>query len=99
MSRWLAIILVALHANASAAQDEPIEEGLGLVEEGLSLLLRGLRQELEPAMRDLREMLDNLDGYHPPEVLPNGDIIIRRKRPTLPDPDSEPDPETGDVEL
>ena len=24
-------------------------------------------------------MIEELNAYHPPEVLPNGDIIIRRK--------------------
>ena len=25
--------------------------------------------------------IDDIRNYHPPEVLPNGDIIIRRKTP------------------
>ena len=52
--------------------------------------LEGLAQEMEPALRDfalnmgpaLRGLMDEVDdwsNYHLPEVLPNGDIIIRRK--------------------
>ena len=59
--------------------------------EALRLFMRGLLQEMEPAMDDFSSFLDNLDAYHPPEVLPNGDIIIRRKRPV-----EEPE---GEIEL
>jgi hypothetical protein len=41
----------------------------------------GVMAEMEPALRDLQGALQNLDAYHPPEVLPNGDILIRRKVP------------------
>jgi hypothetical protein len=29
----------------------------------------------------LQDALGNLNAYHAPEILPNGDIIIRRKTP------------------
>ena len=48
--------------------------------EALQLFMQGLMTEVEPAMEGLSELLDNIDGYHRPEILPNGDIIIRRKR-------------------
>lgn len=65
--------------------------------------LEGLTQQMEPALRDfatqmgpaLRGLLDEVEDwsqYHPPEVLPNGDIIIRRKTP-------EDTPEEGEIEL
>jgi hypothetical protein len=57
------------------------EEGFSLLEEGTKLLLRGLLSEMEPALRELQGALRELDAYHPPEVLPNGDILIRRKEP------------------
>ena len=62
--------------------------------EALRLFMKGLMQEVEPALDDLGDLLDNLDAYHPPEVLPNGDIIIRRKTPL----DRELE-EGGEVEL
>lgn len=49
-------------------------------------------EEMRPAMRDLVEMLGDIRNYHPPEKLPNGDIIIRRKEPLdpeMPGPDGE----------
>lgn len=56
----------------------------------------GPREHLEEAARQmlrmLERMLEALPQYEAPEVLDNGDIIIRRKRP-LPRPES-PDPDT-----
>lgn len=64
----------------------------GLMEEMEPALeeLEGFAREMEPAMRSfaaemgpaLKELLEQVDDwamYHPPEILPNGDIIIRRK--------------------
>ena len=45
--------------------------------------------------------VDDLTLYHPPEMLPNGDIIMRRKQPAPPQPPQsipQPGPE-GEVEL
>lgn len=70
--------------------------------------LEGMAQEMEPALRDfaremgpaLRDLLDEVEdwsAYHPPEMLPNGDIILRRKTPEAP-ATPEPD-EDGEIEL
>jgi len=40
--------------------------------------------EMGPALQKLAEMIDDIRNYEAPEVLPNGDIIIRRKRPEAP---------------
>ncbi len=67
-----------------------VQEGIDLLEEGAKLFLRGFLDDIEPAleefaqnmkpaMRELMGMIDDFDAYHLPEVLPNGDIIIRRK--------------------
>ncbi len=80
----------------------------GLMERGMKLFMRGLMQEMEPALRDMEDMasewgpaiggllglVDDFTNYHPPEILPNGDIIIRRKRP-----DEMPSPEGEEIEL
>lgn len=44
-----------------------------------------------PAMREMMSLMDDISNYHPPEILPNGDIIIRRKTPAeiAADPGSE----------
>lgn len=51
---------------------------------------------IETLMERLPLVIDNLPDYQMPEILPNGDIIIRRKR-TLPpiNPDAPPLPEDG----
>ncbi|WP_309664411.1 AAA+ family ATPase [Tabrizicola sp.] len=61
--------------------------------------------EMEPALRELGPkfqqliaMIDNFKNYDAPEMLPNGDIIIRRNAPLLPKPDFLPGP-NGEVEL
>lgn len=62
--------------------------------------LRDFQRELGPALESLQDQLSRLDAYHPPEILPNGDIILRRKRPeeVEPSPGSEPD-QDGSIEL
>jgi hypothetical protein len=74
-------VVLWLAALPAASQDGEIEEGMDLLSEGTRLLLRGLLAEMEPALRELRGALVGLNAYHPPEMLPNGDIIIRRKTP------------------
>lgn len=94
MTRIIAIAALALLPLASPAQDgdpEDIDRGIEQLSEGARTLLRGLMGEVEPRMQDLADALrewdfqglgiDDLGQYHPPEVLPNGDIIIRRKTP------------------
>jgi hypothetical protein len=69
----------------------------GLMEEMRPALdeLEGMAQTLEPAMRDfaramgpaLRDLMMQIEdwsAYHPPEILDNGDIIIRRKEDAAP---------------
>jgi hypothetical protein len=80
---------------ADPPADPEVEQGFSLMEEGAKLLLRGLASRMEPALKDmgaamaemepkLREVLaliDDLRNYHAPERLENGDILIRRKTP------------------
>lgn len=37
--------------------------------------------EMGPALTDLFDKVDDFADYHGPEVLPNGDIILRKKTP------------------
>lgn len=73
------IILMALPVQVSAQSSE--ENGRDLMAEALRLFMRGLMAEMEPALDDLSTLMEQFDSYHPPEMLPNGDIIIRRKTP------------------
>lgn len=85
----LALLLAAAApaaAQGPAPEGDGYGEGLGLIEDGARLILRRLLADMEPMMRDLATMIDDLGAYHPPERLPNGDIIIRRKVPLVPLP-------------
>jgi hypothetical protein len=99
--------LPALAQETPAPEVE--EEGPSLMERGLALFFEGFRQELEPALDGMGEaltemkpaidklmaMVDDITNYQAPEMLENGDIIIRRK------PDAPPvtRQETPGVEL
>ena len=88
------LIPLVFAAAPSFAQDAPEPEGRDLMSEALRLFMRGLLEEMEPAINDFSALLDNLDAYHAPEVLPNGDIIIRRKTPLKPEEN-----DTDEIEL
>ncbi len=96
ISMRLVIALTALLMSgpALAETDVPkgdIREGVDLLGEGARKMFRGLLDEVEPSVRDMARALqdlnwqglkiEDLDDYHPPEVLENGDIILRRKTP------------------
>ncbi|PRY25044.1 hypothetical protein CLV78_102221 [Aliiruegeria haliotis] len=89
-----------------------IEEGAKLLLRGLSdeiePMMKDLAIEMEPKLRafaeDLLPMLEefesligDLNQYHPPEKLPNGDIILRRKIPLENGPQDEA--EGGEVDI
>lgn len=84
----------------------------------MSLFFRGVMTEIDPALEELKELMDDAGPavhsflqdmgprlgeilnevedwsvYEAPEILPNGDIIIRRK------PDTPQPLEDGEVEL
>lgn len=80
------------------AQDETQQEGPIPLTDLFERLLRGFLSEAEPQLRELergfsalepeiQRFLDELRGmtqYHPPEILPNGDILIRRREEVPP---------------
>ncbi|WP_159807774.1 hypothetical protein [Litoreibacter roseus] len=82
--RALAISLVVLTGTAHA-QDEQDVPGIPEILEQF----RGLAEPLMPLMRDFADQLRDVPGYHPPEVLPNGDIIIRKRDPSEAAPDRD----------
>lgn len=88
-----------------------IEEGAKLLLKGLADEMRPKMEEfateMEPKIRELAEdmaplleqfsdLVADLDAYHPPERLPNGDIILRRKTPLE---EGDTPSEEGEVEL
>lgn len=60
--------------------DEPLLDEDVLEEEARRAIERFL-DLLGPMIERFGVMLDDLPAYHAPEILPNGDILIRRKRP------------------
>lgn len=82
-------------AFPSYSETSNTEEGTDLVQQGLELLFQELLKEIEPTLKDLDAMgdelgpkiqelialIDDFRNYSAPEKLPNGDIIIRRKKP------------------
>lgn len=87
--RWI-ILTVSLGFAAPLAAEE--DRGRDLMAEALGLFMQGFLAEMEPAIDGMQGFLDDFNAYHAPEVLPNGDIIIRRKTPVEQN-------ETGEIEL
>ncbi|TQV66123.1 AAA+ family ATPase [Aliiroseovarius halocynthiae] len=90
----LALLLAStgVQAQDNTPSDNPeLSEGAELLNRGFQLLLEGLANEIEPLAEewsdgwaDMVEKFGDMQTYHPPEVLPNGDIIIRRRTPLDP---------------
>ncbi|CUH64068.1 hypothetical protein TG4357_01048 [Thalassovita gelatinovora] len=80
-------------------QMEPALDDLQQLTEDMEPALRQFAKEMGPALRDLMEKVDDITLYHPPELLPNGDIILRRKQPMPPEPLPVPDPNEGEIDL
>jgi len=57
--------------------------------------LRDFAERMGPALADLMDKIDDLSAYHPPEILPNGDIILRRKTPQ----EMQDAPPQGEIEI
>lgn len=84
-------------ADGGAPADNPaLSEGAELLSEGFRLLLKGLANEVEPMAEEwskgwaeLARKFGDMQVYYPPEVLPNGDIIIRRREPLVVEPPVE----------
>ncbi|SLN64386.1 hypothetical protein PEL8287_03544 [Roseovarius litorisediminis] len=70
---------------------EPALDDLRGLADEMEPALREFVQEMGPAFADLMGKIDDLNAYHPPEILPNGDIILRKKTPQelSQEPDSE----------
>ena len=107
------IAMLAMAPVPALAQEEnnDLSRGTELLREGMGLMLQGMLDEMRPATEGLAEgwaegwgklveLLADFSAYEAPEVLPNGDIIIRRKEPLLPENPLENVPdEAGEVDL
>ncbi len=86
--------MLALGVSPLAAQDakDDMSEGMSLLQQGTRLLFEGLMKEMGPVMLEFQGQVIDLSLYHLPEILPNGDIIIRRKLPV-------DEPVEGEIDL
>ena len=78
---------------------EPAMEDLKGLAETMGPDLRPFVEEMGPAFGELMGKIDDLSVYHPPEMLPNGDIILRRKAPLDPDAPDQPPLDEGEIEI
>lgn len=82
------------YAEVTPAPDDG-DKGLSLMQQGAELLLNHMMSKVEPSLQDMTEalrkaqpqieeilsMMGDIQNYHAPEKLPNGDIILRHKTP------------------
>ena len=84
-SRWSGLVAAAFGLGlAMPAQAEPMPvQGRQppTLEEQADEAARAMRDALARAMRLLEGVVDTIPQYELPEILPNGDIIIRRIPP------------------
>ncbi|KXF90825.1 hypothetical protein [Phaeobacter inhibens] len=61
--------------------------------------LQGFLSEMGPALAEIAGKVEDWSVYDRPEILPNGDIIIRRKPEAAPDetPDATPEGQQDEV--
>ena len=101
-----ALIAMSPTARAEDLDWSEFEKFLEQFSEESRTFLQKWMTEMTPMLESLREKIDDLSNYEAPEVMPNGDIIIRRKpdAPDRPAPETEPDetpatPPQGQIEL
>lgn len=79
-------------------QVEPTLDDLQGLAEELGPGLRGFVQEMGPALSGLMGKVEDWSTYHAPEILPNGDIILRKKTPEEIGQEAETNPD-GSIDL
>lgn len=78
------------------AEMEPAIDDLKGMSDEMGAAMAEFGETMGPALAELMRKVDDMRNYEAPEILPNGDIIIRRS----PDaPAYVPDTETGEIEL
>ncbi|WP_205961626.1 hypothetical protein [Pararhodobacter oceanensis] len=58
-----------------------------------------LLERIDPFMGSLAELLGDYSGWHMPELLPNGDILIRRREAPPPEAEEAEPPVLDPLEL
>mmetsp|Transcript_22977 Transcript_22977/g.38754 ORF Transcript_22977/g.38754 Transcript_22977/m.38754 type:complete len:123 (+) Transcript_22977:3091-3459(+) len=76
---------------------EPSLEDLHGLAEEFGPAFEAFTSQMAPALRDLLAEVEDWSVYHPPEMLENGDIIIRRRAPE--EAPAPTEPEEGPIDL
>ncbi|MCB1312054.1 MAG: hypothetical protein KDK29_09275 [Sedimentitalea sp.] len=74
----------------------PLMESLRGMAEDYGPSMRSFIEEMGPAFGEMLNEVKDWTQYDPPEILPNGDIIIRKKRETAPETPHTPEPPMSD---
>jgi len=74
---------------------EPALKDFQGMAEDMEPALRQFMTEIGPGFMDLLGQIEDLSAYHAPEILPNGDIIIRKKTPA----EKAAEDSDGDIEI
>lgn len=82
--------LLLLSPFGARADDPPTDPPSERLEDRARRALELFSDEIKDLLRGLGEGLDRLDDYGPPQVLPNGDILIPRRKDPPPE-DAPPD--------
>ncbi|WP_171133494.1 MULTISPECIES: hypothetical protein [unclassified Ruegeria] len=94
MERGAELFLEGLRQEMEPA----LEDLLGLADQ-FGPAMQSFLMEMGPALAELAAQIEDWSAYELPEMLPNGDIIIRKK-PPQDEPDLPiPDPETGITDI
>ena len=75
---------------------EPTLDELESTMREMQPVMQDFLREMGPALKDILTKVEDWSVYHPPEMLPNGDIIIRRKTPLT---HEEAAPDNSEIEL
>jgi len=78
---------------------EPAMDDLRGLAEEMGPDLKRFVEEMGPAFGDLMGRIGDINAYHPPEMLPNGDIILRRKTPLEPEDETADPPGEGEIDI
>ncbi|MDA7965111.1 hypothetical protein [Ruegeria sp.] len=75
-----------------------LDDLLGLADQ-FGPAMQSFVQEMGPALTDLAAKIEDWSVYEAPEILPNGDIIIRRKPEPEDEPQDQPEPSAPSGEI